>query len=287
MKLYKLMLIGLLVVLCFSTTACADPDVSVNETDWGNPSVNITPNSTVVENVTPVMPEKSAHELQKSIDDTPDGGVLYLNSTLYRLDSPIIINKTITIIGSSENDNGFSIVDGQNKTNLFELFNGATVTFKNINFTDAKGNAGGAAISDKKNAKIYVEDCNFNHCVSNGNGGAISSKKYVSAKNSTFLSCEASNGGALYVDNQFASGDVDGCYFEKNYAWPLGGAILGYNLAIRNSVFYNNTGAIDAGAIDAMSIKELVNCTFIENNCLYGTVAAVTLPKHFRPFGCG
>ncbi|MDO5849090.1 MAG: Ig-like domain repeat protein [Methanobrevibacter sp.] len=272
MKLYRLIIIGLLVCLCFSSVVSADVNVNGTEGEWGNPSVDI--NITGNGSSNPVNPPKSTHDLQVAIDNTEDGGILYLNNSYYSVNSTILISKAITIIGHEEGGSGYATVDGGNKTNLFIINNEITVTFENVNLINAKpprDNTEGAAIySSNTKSVLVVTNCSFvNDHVSHGNsvGGAISTNGKLIPSYCTFINCSSWQGGAIDINSASHYMTFTNCTFIGCYAYNAGGAIAGKWYALVNCTFINNTADhLYGGAIYASTVRGLNNCTFINNH---------------------
>ena len=85
--------------------------------------------------------------IRDALNDADDKDIIYLNGTTYTGDgNQIIINKSITIDGSGENDNLKSILDGQDLSRIFNIKSGCNVILKNIIFERANGNGDGAVI---------------------------------------------------------------------------------------------------------------------------------------------
>ena len=149
----------------------------------------------------------------------------------------ISINRAVTIDGKG------CAIDGSQKARIFNIGNGGTVKFLNINFINGKATGsgwetdGGAIIAMYRNC--VVECCNFTNNTAKFQGGAL---MRVTAHNCTFTGNTANEyGGAI------AQGSADNCVFTGNTAENEGGAI--YGGSAYNSTFTGNTAERDGGAI--------------------------------------
>jgi predicted outer membrane repeat protein len=192
------------------------------------------------------------------------------------------INRGVTIDG-----NGCTI-DGSQKARIFNIGNGGSVKFLNINFINGKATGigweehGGAISAEYRNC--VVECCNFTNNTAEFEGGAL---MRVNAYNCTFTGNKAigGDGGAIkqgsaynctFTGNKAIVGDggaIDSgsaynCVFTGNTAKYYGGAI-DYGSAY-NCVFTGNT-AVSGGAINEGSAY---NCTFTGNTAVSGGAIA-------------
>ncbi|WP_407462203.1 Ig-like domain repeat protein [Methanobrevibacter sp.] len=131
----------------------------------------------------------------------------------------LMITKNLIIDGA-----GFTI-DGSNQMRAFDIYNGASVTLKNINFINC--NADGS-----------------DHSCEQNRGGAIYSlgNAVTTIDNCSFVNCHAADGGVLYV----GSGTLRAthCEFYNNTATRGGVFYQPQNpnlVSIKGSAFINNT----------------------------------------------
>ena len=161
----------------------------------------------------------------------------------------ILINNPLTIDGQGHK------IDANYKMRIFQVTNGANVTFKNITFLNAATTGTGGAIWNNEANNVTAIECTFENNVASY-GGALFK---VNAENCTFKNNNAFNthygGGAMY------EGTATYCTFIGNTASGHGGAMNNANAA--NSTFINNNANKDGGAIFN---GEIVNCTFVSNN---------------------
>ena len=131
----------------------------------------------------------------------------------------LMISKNLIIDGA-----GFTI-DGSNQMRAFDIYNGASVTLKNINFINC-------------NAEGRDHPCEQNR------GGAIYSlgNAVTTIDNCTFVNCHAADGGVFYVGSGTLA--ATHCEFVRNTATRGGVFYLPQNptmMSIKGSAFINNT----------------------------------------------
>ncbi|WP_407381262.1 hypothetical protein [Methanobrevibacter sp.] len=190
----------------------------------------------------------SFSDLQTIINEDTSGEINLTEDYAFgSSDESIFINKEITINGNGHiiNANGASSVFNITGSNV--VLNNLTIT--NINITTAKTNA---ILWNGDNGKLINCDISDN-CVSQ------------------FL-------GAIVYWNA-TGGLIDGCTFTNNdlssNQAPISYPVLwfGDDGVISNSVFINNSGTVNGGAIywgGGADNGLVYNCTFINNTAWYG-----------------
>lgn len=124
---------------------------------------------------------------------------------------------------------------------------------------------GGAIAAE--NGAVRIRSCRFVHNRVNANAGGVAGAIYF-AGNATVEACvfehngPAASAGAILAAG---AGVIWGCTFRHNTADDAGGAMTGWNFAVVNCTFENNT-ATWGGAI--WGDGKLVNCQFIDNNAV-------------------
>ena len=190
----------------------------------------------------------SFSDLQTIIDDDTTGEInLTEDYTYSNSDVGVYINKTITI-----NGNGHTI-DANGASMVFNI-TGSGVILKDLIITNIN------ITTPKTNAILW-----------NGNNGQL-------------INCNISNNyvaqylGAIVYWNG-TSGNIDGCTFSNNDLSsnnaPISYPVLwfGDDGIISNSIFINNTGTVNGGAIywgGGADNGLVYNCTFINNSAWYG-----------------
>ncbi|MDO5848199.1 MAG: Ig-like domain repeat protein [Methanobrevibacter sp.] len=255
MKLYKLMLISLLVLLCFSSAVSAS---DLNSTNLGANDAS--------------RPEATFADLQTAIDNADAGSSIYLNGTHYKGEQVITVNKNLIIYGHSKGSSVSSIIDGQEKTNLFVVNGAVKVYFVNIEFVNGipprDNTQGGAIYAANGNSLVSVQYCNFvNNHVNSGNsmGGAICSAGSLSAHYCDFINCTAWQGGAISTAGSGKLTTVTNSYFSGCEAYAMGGTIAANGIYLVNSTIVNGKCGHYGAAVYANYLYGLDNCLFMNN----------------------
>ena len=241
-------------------------------------------------------------ELENAINGATEDTIVLKNDIVNDRNSPISINKAITIDGDGHT------IDSLNKSNIF-FISADNVVLKNINFINSYWNQnwqytggaiygtasnvvinhcnftdntipndinwfGGAAIRWFGGSNILVNDSYFNNNLAYY-GGAIHIKQTegFTVTNSRFENNRATvqYGGAIY-NEESGNFHVDNCNFTNNYATLSGGAIYlyGQNGQINGSRFVNNKaegdGTNGGGAIRWADDDGILNNSYFEGN---------------------
>ncbi|MCC6797849.1 MAG: DUF1565 domain-containing protein [Candidatus Hydrogenedentes bacterium] len=238
--------------------------------------------------------------IQEAIDAAPVGTDIWVAQGQYhRTGESIAMKSGVNLIGGFEGDSGTEgdisvrdparfiselngggedrLVDGAPDTTIdgFLIRNGAATNGGGIYF-DASLKVGGA---------MRVDNCHFVNCegsnVSGAGGGAIivAGGGIIEVANSSFLSCRAYRGGAIYLLE--SSADIESCIFSSNNAIrTVGGAIAlfefntsqSYLRCSKTSFIGNSAGPIGIGgggggavSIYGGSQHEFSLCTFSNN----------------------
>lgn len=169
-----------------------------------------------------------------------------------------VITSLVTI--DCSNGSGITI-SGNNLHRIFEVnIATGTVTFKNLNLTNGKGDGGGGGIFAITSAvgKIACENCTFSGCSAVGSqayGGAIQSSADVDLLNCTFTGNSAfDGGGAIEILDALAVLNINHCtiYQNSTNSLHLAGGIDLYlgKIIIKNSIVANNTNVFGNSASD-------------------------------------
>ncbi|MEL6132148.1 MAG: choice-of-anchor Q domain-containing protein, partial [Bacteroidota bacterium] len=164
--------------------------------------------------------------LRQAIELTCPDGIIDLSQITGRLSlaSPLHIRKNITIQGNTQDA---LMLDGNDTVRILEIDPDVTLDLSHLTLENggSQGSTGGGAILNYGNLDI---------------------------QNVTFLSCEASSGGAIgnYALDSLTNIRLENCTFTQNRARDLDG------------------GAIDNRAIGNNAAVELINCTFADNQAL-------------------
>ena len=238
-------------------------------------------------------------ELQNYLDTQSfsDGDVLYLGNHSLTGSSAIDVNiANIVISGGTEgNPTALSTLTA-NGCNIFNL-NAAGITLQNLAFVDGTNTEGGAIYIEYTATGTTIQGCVFSNnkapyedygSYSNpGIGGSIyCTAPNLSVSNCNFSDCEASNGGAIYLDSYANGAVINDCTFSNNNAscyytqrdqWSprqynkgYGGAIYsGASFSVNGCDFDENSATGDAGAIYLESTSRnsnITNCSFRKND---------------------
>lgn len=212
----------------------------------------------------------------------------------------IIINKIITIQGTSASADGFIGTNGANTTRFFQITNAAnTLTLRNLKLTNgvaqSTSNAAGGGAIMMTAGNIVADNVIFDGNSAIGYTSITGAAVYIggsntlgtSFKNCTFINNKADKSGAIYI-NTWAAGTAsvpsvvlfENCSFVGNEAKNTGGsAIMARSaseyttLNVINCTFSKNkvTTASNGGTIN-MGAKGMrymnmnfINCTITEN----------------------
>ena len=220
--------------------------------------------------------EASFNQLNTDIGTTGNTVELTKNYTYTTGDTAggITISRDVTV-----NGNGNVIIDGNGETRIFNIDNGATVTFKGITFINAYNDGDGGAIS-VNNGILNLEDCNFINNHADNRGGAIYINQYndlagpYNIKNCNFTSNTALRDGIINSENGNKIFVIEGSTFEDNtvqYGWGGALRLSANSVTIKDSKFRNNSITAANGnqgfgaAVYASGQDTIENCNFTEN----------------------
>jgi uncharacterized repeat protein (TIGR01451 family) len=178
--------------------------------------------------------------LRKAIEEAcPGATISFTNDQTIYLNSPLSINKTLTIDGSTQDVviSGDSNNDGTRNVQPFRIQSSGVVTITHLSIiSGTTSNTGGGAILNQGDLRVYNSYFQNNHSTTGSGGGAIYSTNRLAVLNSTFYSNTAEIGGGISVEGQ---GTVVNSTFSANNVVREGGGV--YNRA--TLTFTNNTVA--------------------------------------------
>ena len=191
----------------------------------------------------------------------------------------IFIRKDVTINGNNH------IIDGNNRTRVFMVEDGYSLTLNNLTIINARADSG-AGVYLKYNASLTINNVNFiNNYAHDQQGAAIYAGlcNIVNVYNSSFINNTAldyggaiggSNNDITIVNSTFINNTAKGEFIDYADEWNygFGGAIhqLESSLTVINSTFRNNSARY-GGAISTYyepSDMVIINSVFIENNAI-------------------
>ena len=223
--------------------------------------------------------------LSFAIDRANMDSTIYLSDGVYKLSSPLIINKNLKIIGQSQNKTIIDAMGHQgitvNKNCIVEL---SLFTILNAKL---QGDNFGAAIENFGNLKvknITVKDNTGNRSAGIDNDGGVL----------TVIDCYFINNSALGVIQKHGNPDgaalsntgtayVYNSTFINNHADRDGGAIKNIGtLVVDGCTFINNTANMDDGYGGAIytwaAVTKVYNSIFANSSGQYG--GAIAIDKH-------
>ncbi len=180
------------------------------------------------------------NDIQALIDNSNENDIITISGK-YSGNSPIIVNKTLTLKGDD------AVLDGGFITQILEV-SSPNVVLSNIRFVNSYG------ISAYLGANgITVDNCSFENSTNGELGSALKANgNDIKILNSNFLnnianksSCHHTNGPAIYLSGNNAL--IDNCLFKNNTGYNYetassGGAIWlrGTGCSVINSIFKDN-----------------------------------------------
>lgn len=236
--------------------------------------------------------ESTYTTVSEAVNNSQNGDVIYIGTGNYN-ENNIQINHDLTI---SAKDNS-QVTLNANQGKLFTVEKNAKLTLIGITFINGKSDYGSIIYN---NGQTNIKNCTFSNCEVDSYGGVIfNNLGTLNVKNSTFKNNTANGQGgflhneagnvkitdSIFINNQAARGGaiynhhgfltVDNSKFQKNNCGKngeLGGAIKNWGPAtITNSIFENNNGAMEGGAIyNFYTTLNVKNCKFTNNTANHG-----------------
>jgi hypothetical protein len=196
--------------------------------------------------------------------------VVFSVSGIINLQSSVIIDKEIKIIGPTAK---YMTINLNNGDIRFNTFTTDTIFISYLRFTKPTSNSNHFLISN--GAKVKFEYCAFDDMITVVNGGAIevngANSKLIVNSCSFFGNTTQNNGGAIFANND-AECTVKNCTFNENNAASTGGCIslnaASTLIAVNNTFHSNNNGIIYAISSD---------CNIIITNNIFSSSAPTTM----------
>ncbi len=172
-------------------------------------------------------------------------------------------------------------ISGNNLYRIFEVnIPSGTVTFKNLNIANGKGDGGGGGIFAMTSAtgKIACENCSFSGCSTIGSqayGGAIQSSADVDLLNCTLTGNSANDGGgAIEILDALAVLTINHCTIYQNSTSNsnIAGGVDVYlgSININNSIIASNTNG-NASLTRDISVDGANTNTQLSNYNIFST----------------
>jgi uncharacterized repeat protein (TIGR01451 family) len=143
--------------------------------------------------------------LSSAVSSAINGDTLNLATGTYTESASITVNKNLTISGSGEDN---TIIDGQDKHQIFDISQGYTVTIENLCIQDGKSSGTGGAINNKGTLILNSCEIAYNNASNGANAGGGNADP-------------GSDGGAIYNSGNLT---VINCYIHDNNAGKGGDA---------------------------------------------------------------
>ena len=222
---------------------------------------------------------------------------IYLFNGLYSIDSPILINKDLNIIGQ---DAFKTVLDGLNISKIFEMYGeSVTINLFNLTFINGYSVEGGA---------LYMESCSVNlvNCIFENNSASQNNKKsyggaiynehgFLNLYNCTFNNNSIKEGSEIYggaIYNKYGELNILNSRFNGNYlesTYGAGGSVYNYAgyLSIFNTSIVNSLVKSSYALGGAISIWDsrnayIINST-ISNNRVQGKFVFASAISHKGP----
>ena len=221
--------------------------------------------------------------LQEKINNAQAGSTITLNNDYLRDDSSdpnrIRIDKALTI-----NGNGHKIdVDGSyyGQSRIFYITS-SNVVLNDIDFLNAyvmghyseAGSYNGGAIYSEKN--LVLNNCNFINCyIQDGCGAAVYSSADVTINRCTFTKNSGNSNSGYTASSVISAKNVfaNACsFYDNDYTIAIDSD---NDLTVENSIFRNNTGALNAwGKVNVKKSDFINNDAYPNNHGDGGAIAA-------------
>ncbi len=202
----------------------------------------------------------------------PEGGAImsYYGSNLTIRNGSAILSSTATTDGGAISisrgnvtvqDSAISLCDALNNGGAISLLSGGNLTVRNATFLSVAAHGEGGAIAAATGSTVTIDDgTSFTGCTATTFGGAIKSTGTVDIADTTFTSCSARGGGAIWNGEYpnpgtltITSSTFNRCAATAGFLQEGGGGAV-YNsylstAAITGSTFRGCTATTDGGAI--------------------------------------
>jgi hypothetical protein len=166
------------------------------------------------------------------------------NSRVITLAAPLVIDKSLTILG-----NGSVLTQsGSNRLMTLTGGSGVTVRISRLHFRGGRSAENGGAINSA--VTLVLESCIFSDNETEGvEGGALYTSVAAIVRGSTFYGNRAAEGGAISAN----SGSL---FIEGNIFWAHGSAIYGATATVESGGFnvYDSGSSFGGGDIQAGSL---------------------------------
>ncbi|MGB0525294.1 MAG: T9SS type A sorting domain-containing protein [Flammeovirgaceae bacterium] len=217
------------------------------------------------------------HTLRSAIAAAnPNDSIQFSANFTITFGSPIIINKSLSIIG---NGTQATILDGNGSARLFEVYQ--PVNFQGLTFQNARSLSSGSSNAGWGGAVHLNTNASFLYCDFKNNEGSVGGAVHITLLPTTptngnilfnqchFSTNHANFGGGLHIGNTSSKSlIIQNTTFDGNYSQTYGGAFqTDYgNVVMQNCKLLNNsTGFAGGGIYMAYSTVECMNVAVVNN----------------------
>ncbi|MBK8618544.1 MAG: SBBP repeat-containing protein [Anaerolineales bacterium] len=208
---------------------------------------------------------------------------LSLSGAIIRLDSSLLIDKGLTIDGSSLTSHiqisGDTEGDGTGDVSVFQIGGPSPVELNGLDIVKGKtsGVHGGGGIANYGTLTIKNSTLSGNSYVGGLGGGGIYNKGHLTLINSTITDNMAEDGGGIFNDYGHIL-TITGSTFSDNVAQSIsqlqgnGGGIANIGtLSVDDSIFLDNSATAGGGAIvNSINGNSILTNSSFTNNSVFG-----------------
>jgi poly(beta-D-mannuronate) lyase len=230
-----------------------------------------------------------ANDFASKIKEAKSGDIIELAAgATYQISSSLVINKSITVLSSDENNMAQIIYSGAENTPVFEMHPKGNLTLKNVKLTGKKSQYAFANLRENMSSlyNLYVDNCEISNFEYILKAYKQSFSDEISFTNSSFQNC--TNGIELSEETN-DKGDynvefltIDNCQFEyikKNvidyYRGGYDESTIGGNLMVTNSSFTKCGGQEENGIL--LNTRGIINVNISKNTFKNNPVKLVAL----------
>lgn len=230
-----------------------------------------------------------ANDFASKIKEAKSGDIIELAAgATYQISSSLVINKSITVLSSDENNMAQIIYSGAENTPVFEMHPKGNLTLKNVKLTGKKSQYAFANLRENMSSlyNLYVDNCEISNFEYILKAYKQSFSDEISFTNSSFQNC--TNGIELSEETN-DKGDynvefltIDNCQFEyikKNvidyYRGGYDESTIGGNLMVTNSSFTKCGGQEENNIL--LNTRGIINVNISKNTFRNNPVKLVAL----------
>ncbi len=195
------------------------------------------------------------------------------NNPTIQLDSPLVIEKEITIDGDINGDGIPDVTILGSDTGLMQITSAGKVNIGGLILAESSAVRGGA-LSVTGGGTINIEHSVIKHNTAESGGAIFNDSGLVKIADSVLFDNVSEQGGGIVLEGPAAQMTIEQSVFDRNASLGNGGAILntGGTLQLSNSTFSGNSSGLNGGAIFNTSGGQVSinNVTIAENTARFG-----------------